>query len=133
MLNRFVNHDSPIGGQIDIAGGVLTDKGLTVQGNRATARISTRTNLGASTTDTTVNFYIAEDGSAPYLTTTARGAMSSPSLNVTRGTAKDPPGMASTLPGAQQLQQILPGQQQQPGQQQRSLIPNIPIPNIFGR
>ncbi len=44
VLNRFVNHDSPIGGQIDIAGGVLTDKGLTVQGNRATARISTRTN-----------------------------------------------------------------------------------------
>jgi hypothetical protein len=59
--------------------------------------------------------------------------MSSPSLNVSRGTAKDPPGMASTLPGAQQLQQILPGQQQ-PGQQ-RSPIPNIPIPlpNIFGR
>lgn len=132
VLNRFVNHDSPISGQIDIAGGVLTDRGLAIQGNRATARISTRTNLGASTTDTTVNFYISEDGSAPYLTTTARGAMSSPSLNVTRGTAKDPPGMASTLPGAQQLQQILPGQQQ-PGQQQRSLVPNIPLPNIFGR
>jgi uncharacterized protein involved in outer membrane biogenesis len=130
VLNRFVNHDSPIGGQIDIAGGVLTDKGLTVQGNRATARISTRTNLGASTTDTTVNFYIAEDGSAPYLTTTARGPMSSPSLNVTRGTAKDPPGMASTLPGAQQLQQL--EQQILPGQP-RSIIPNIPIPNIFGR
>ena len=134
VLNRFVNHDSPIGGQIDIAGGVLTDKGLTVQGNRATARISTRTNLGASTTDTAVNFYIAEDGSAPYLITTARGSMSSPSLNVSRGSAKDPPGMASTLPGAQQLQQleqILPGQP-------RSLVPNIPIPtipipNIFGR
>ncbi|NQW54474.1 MAG: AsmA family protein [Rhodospirillales bacterium] len=131
VLNRFVNHDSPISGHIDIAGGVLTDKGLTIQGNRATARISTRTNLGASTTDTTVNFYISEDGSAPYLITTARGAMSSPSLNVSRGSAKDPPGMASTLPGAQQLQQleqILPGQQ-------RSLIPNIPIPlpNIFGR
>jgi uncharacterized protein involved in outer membrane biogenesis len=131
VLNRFVNHDSPIGGQIEIAGGVLTDRGLAVQGNRATARISTRTNLGASTTDTTVNFYIAEDGSAPYLTTTARGSMSSPSLNVTRGSAKDPPGMASTLPGAQQLQQleqILPGQP-------RSIIPNIPIPlpNIFGR
>ena len=132
VLNRFVNHDSPIAGHVDIAGGVLTDKGLSIQGNRATARVSTRTNLAASTTDTTVNFYIAEDGSAPYLTTTARGAMSSPSLNVTRGTAKDPPGMASTLPGAQQLQQILPGGQQQPGQQ-RSLIPNLPLPNLFGR
>lgn len=128
VLNRFVNHDSPISGRVDIAGGVLTDKGLAVQGNRATARISTRTNLGASTTDTTVNFYIAEDGSAPYLVTTARGSMSSPSLNVSRGTAKDPPGMASTLPGVQQLEQVLPGQP-------RSIIPNIPIPipNIFGR
>ncbi|WP_422017420.1 AsmA family protein [Reyranella sp.] len=131
VLNRFVNHDSPISGHVDIAGGVLTDKGLAVQGNRATARISTRTNLGASTTDTTVNFYIAEDGSAPYLITTARGAMSSPSLGVSRGTAKDPPGMASTLPGAQQLQQL---EQVLPGQP-RSLIPNVPIPlpNIFGR
>ena len=131
VLNRFVNHDSPISGQVDVAGGVVSDRGLTVQGNRATARISTRTNLGASTTDTTVNFYIAEDGSAPYLITTARGPTSSPSLNVTRGTAKDPPGMASTLPG---VSNILPGgggtQQQQP---QRSLVPNIPIPNIFGR
>ncbi|MBU8874152.1 AsmA family protein [Reyranella sp. MMS21-HV4-11] len=124
VLNRFVNHDSPISGHVDIAGGVLTDRGLAVQGNRATARISTRTNLGASTTDTTVSFYIAEDGSAPYLITTARGAMSSPSLNVSRGTAKDPPGMISTLPGVQQLEQV-----------PRSLIPNIPIPipNIFGR
>jgi uncharacterized protein involved in outer membrane biogenesis len=133
VLNRFVNHDSPIGGQVDIAGGVVSDRGLTVQGNRATARISTRTNLGASTTDTTVNFYIAEDSSAPYLITTARGPTSSPSLNVVRGTAKDPPGMASTLPGASNVLPGGGGTQQQPGGQQRSIIPNIPIPNIFGR
>lgn len=140
VLNRFVNHDSPIGGHIDIAGGVLTDKGLQVQGNRATANISTRTNLGASTTDTTINFVIAEDPSAPYLITTARGPFSSPSLNVTRGTAKDPPGMTSTLPGVGNIPGIgnlIPGQGggQSGGQQQRSPIPNIPlpIPNIFGR
>lgn len=129
VLNRFVNHDSPIAGQLSIAGGVVTDKGLTVQGNRATARISTRTNLGNSTTDTTINFIIAEDPSAPYLITTARGSTSSPSLNVVRGTAKDPPGMASTLPGAPN---VLPGGQQQQ-QPSRSPIPNIPLPNIFGR
>lgn len=128
VLNRFVNHDSPISGRVDIAGGVLTDRNLVVQGNRATAHIATRTNFGNSTTDTTINFTIAEDGSAPYLITTVRGSMSSPSFNVTRGTAKDPPGMLSTLPGVKQLEQIpVPG---------RSSIPNIPIPNIpglFGR
>lgn len=128
VLNRFVNHDSPISGRIDIAGGVLTDKGLVVQGNRATASISTRTNLGNSTTDTTVNFMIAEDGSAPYLITTARGPLSSPSLNVVRGTAKDPPGMLSTLPGVKQLEQVpMPSRSLIPG------MPNIPIPNPFGR
>jgi uncharacterized protein involved in outer membrane biogenesis len=133
VLNRFVNRDSPIGGRIEIAGGVLTDKGLAVQGNRATANISTRTNLSASTTDTTINFVIAEDPSAPYIITTAHGPLSSPSLNVTRGTAKDPPGMISTLPGVGNL---IPGQGGgQSGAQQRSPIPNLPlpIPNIFGR
>jgi uncharacterized protein involved in outer membrane biogenesis len=139
VLNRFVNHDSPIGGRIDIAGGVLTDKGLQVQGNRATANISTRTNLNASTTDTTINFVIAEDPSAPYIVTTARGALSSPSLSVTRGTARDPAGMTSTLPGVGNIPGIgnlIPGQGGgQSGGQQRSPIPNIPIPipNIFGR
>ncbi len=132
VLNRFVNHDSPISGRVDIAGGVISDKGLIVQGNRATANIATRTNLGSSTTDTTINFTIAEDPSAPYLITTARGSLSSPSINVVRGTAKDPPGMINTLPG---VQQILPGQSS-PSTQPRSPIPNIPIPNIpglFGR
>ena len=139
VLNRFVNHDSPIGGRIDIAGGVLTDKGLAVQGNRATANISTRTNLTASTTDTTINFMIAEDPSAPYIITTARGSLSSPSLGVTRGTARDPAGMTSTLPGVGNIPgvgNLIPGQGGgQSGGQQRSPIPNIPlpIPNIFGR
>jgi uncharacterized protein involved in outer membrane biogenesis len=139
VLNRFVNHDSPINGHIAIAGGVLTDKGLAVQGNRATANVSTRTNLGASTTDTTINFVIAEDPSAPYIVTTARGPLSSPSLNVTRGTARDPAGMISTLPGVGNIPgvgSLIPGQGGgQSGGQQRSPIPNIqlPIPNIFGR
>jgi uncharacterized protein involved in outer membrane biogenesis len=125
VLNRFVNHDSPISGRVDIAGGVLTDKSLVVQGDKAAAVISTRTNLAASTTDTTVNFTIAEDGSAPYLITTARGPLSSPSLNVTRGTAKDPPGMVNTLTNA------IPGVGG--GGSTPSIIPKIPIPSLFGR
>ncbi len=129
VLNRFVNHDSPVSGRVDIAGGVLTDKGLAVQGNRATANITTRTNLAASSTDTTINFTIAEDGSAPYLITSVRGPTSNLSYNVSRGTAKDPPGMVNTLTNA------IPGMGGGGGggQQAPSIIPKIPIPNIFGR
>jgi hypothetical protein len=133
VLNRFVNRDNPISGRVDIAGGVLVDKSLVVQGDRATANVATRTNLVSSTTDTTVNFMIGEDSSAPYITVTARGPLSSPSLNVTRGTAKDPPGMASTLPI---IGNLVPGQGG--GSQSPSILPKIPIPlpnipGLFGR
>jgi len=124
VLNRFVNRDNPISGRIDIAGGVLTDKSLTVSGNKATANVVTRTDLGKSTTDTTVNFILSEDASAPYLITTARGPLSSPSLNVARGTAKDPPGFVNTLEqGASTVTNPI-----------KSLVPNLPsFPNLFGR
>ena len=126
VLNRFVNRNNPISGHLDIAGGVLTDRGLAVQGNRATANISTRTNLRESTTDTTINFMIAEDPSAPYVTATLRGPLASPSYGVTRGRAKDPPGVVNTLTDT--VPSIIPGLGGG-----RSPIPNIPLPNIFGR
>ena len=129
-----MNHDSPISGHVDISGGVLSDRSLIVQGNKATANIRTRTNLAASSTDTTIDFTIAEDTSAPYLITTIRGPTSNLSYNVVRGTAKDPPGMVNTLTYS------IPGVGGGGGstapaqQQQRGPIPGLPsIPNIFGR
>jgi uncharacterized protein involved in outer membrane biogenesis len=137
VLNRFVNRNNPISGRLDVAGGVLTDKGLVVSGDRATANIHTRTNLVNSTTDTTVNLMIAEDPSAPYIVATVRGPLSNPSYGVNRGSAKDPPGMVNTL--TNQVPSIIPGIPGiggggggQRGGQQRSPI-NIPLPNIFGR
>lgn len=130
VLNRFVNHDSPISGRVDIAGGVLTDKALVVSGNKATANVSTRTNLAASTTDTTINFMIAEDGSAPYLITTIRGPTSNLSYNVVRGTAKDPPGMVNTLTNS--ITGGGSGGSQQPSGG-GGIVPKLPIPNLFGR
>jgi uncharacterized protein involved in outer membrane biogenesis len=132
VLNRFVNRNNPISGHLDIAGGVLTDKGLAISGDRATANIHTRTNLVASTTDTTVNLMIAEDPSAAYIVATVRGPLSSPSYGVTRGSAKDPPGVVNTL--TNQVPNIIPGiPGLGGGGGGRSPIPNIPIPNIFGR
>ena len=126
VLNRFVNRNNPISGHLDIAGGVLTDKNLVVSGDRITAHIATHTNLAAATTDTTVNFVIAEDPSAPYVTATLRGPLASPSYGVTRGRAKDPPGVVNTLTDT--VPSIIPGLGGG-----RSPIPNIPLPNIFGR
>lgn len=142
VLNRFVNHDNAISGRVDIVGGVLTDKGLAVQGNKAVANVSTRTNLAASTTDTTINFVIAEEPSAPYLITTIRGPTSNLNYNVVRGSAKDPPGFASTLPGAgggntggggliPNIPGLGGGQQQQPANKPSG--GGLPIPKIFGR
>jgi uncharacterized protein involved in outer membrane biogenesis len=125
ILNRFVNRDNPVSGRIDISGGVLTDKGLVVQGDRATANVATRTDLASATTDTRVNFVIAEDTSAPYIVATVRGPLASPSYGVSRGSAKDPPGFVNTLEKGvtAPARTILPNVP----------VPNLPIPNIFGR
>ena len=126
VLNRFVNHDNALSGNVEIAGGVLTDRNLTLQGNRARANIVTRTDLANATTDTTINFMLAEEPSAPYLIVTARGAMSSPSFNAVRGSASDPPGFTGifqNLPHVPLPSLSIP-------------IPHIPtpqIPNIFRR
>jgi hypothetical protein len=131
VLNRFVNRDNPISGHVDIAGGVLTDRSLVVQGDKCAAHIATRTNLGNSTTDTTVNFILAEDSSAPYMITTVRGPLSSPSLNVARGTAKDPPGMVNTLTNV--VPNVIPNVGGAGGIIPKLPIPNLPLPNLFGR
>jgi hypothetical protein len=92
-----LNQDNALSGDVDIAAGVLTDRNVQMQGNGATAHIATRTDLANATTDTTINFMLAEDPSAPYLIATARGPLASPTFNATRGSAKDPPGTISTL------------------------------------
>jgi hypothetical protein len=120
VLHRYVNHDNGISGRVDIAGGILTANGLSVQGEGATARVATQTNLASSTTNTTISFYINEDPSAPYLITTASGPLSALSFSATRGGAKDPPGIEKLIPN---LSSILP-------KDPSSLVPNIPVPSI---
>ena len=118
VLNRFVNHDNPLSGDVEIAEGVLTDKNLVAQGERATARIVTRTNLANATTSTTINFMLAEEPAAPYLVVTAQGPLASPSFHAVRGSANDPPGILQKLPHVQ-----MPS----------ISIPTPHIPNPFGR
>jgi uncharacterized protein involved in outer membrane biogenesis len=128
LLKRFVNRNNPISGHLDIAGGMVSDKSLIVSGDRATANIVTRTNLVTRTTNTTVNFVLAEDPSAAYIVASVNGPLSSPSYGVSRGSAKDPPGVVNTLTNAMpnvlpNVGNILPNVQ----------LPHVPIPNLFGR
>jgi uncharacterized protein involved in outer membrane biogenesis len=126
VLYRYVNHDNALAGHVEITGGVLSDRNLTLQGNRATATIATRTDLASATTDTTINFMLAEEPSAPYLIVTARGPLGSPAFQAVRGAAGDPPGMVrffQNLPHVPLPSISIP-------------TPHIPtphIPNIFGR
>jgi hypothetical protein len=123
LLARFVNRNNPISGQLAIANGVLTDKSLVISGDRATANIATRTNLVQKTTATTVNFVLSEDPSAAYIVATINGPLSNPSYGVSRGSAKDPPGVVSTLTNS--VPNVIPGI--------GNVLPKMSIPNIFGR
>ena len=123
VLNRFVNHDNPISGEVEITQGVLTGKHLQLQGSGATASISTRTYLENATTDTTIDFFLAEEPSLPYLIMTARGPLAGPSFSATRGGAQDPPGMTNILKQVEKVPSMLPS----------IPLPSFHIPNPFGR
>ncbi len=85
VLNCFVNHDSSgFSGDIEIANGVLNDKNLILQGNRATARIVTHTNLANATTDTTINFTPPRKGRCPTAPSRRVALSASPSFHATR-------------------------------------------------
>ena len=130
LLERFVNRNDPISGQLVVANGILTDKSLVIVGDRATANIVTHTNLVQRTTATTVNFVLAEDPSAAYIVATINGPFANPSYGVTRGSAKDPPGVVNTLTNA--VPNVVPGiGNVVPGV--GNVLPKLPIPNIFGR
>ena len=121
VLNRFVNHDDPIQGEIEIAQGVLSDRNLRLQGSGATASIHTRTHLENATTDTTIDFFLAEEPSLPYLIMTVRGPLAGPSFSATRGGASDPPGMTNLLKEVEKVPSMLPS----------ISLPSFNIPNPF--
>ncbi len=123
VLNRFVNHDNPLSGEVDIANGVLSDRRLQIQGSGATANVFTRTSLENATTDTTIDFTLAEEPSTPYLIMTARGPLAGPAFSAARGGAKDPPGMVDILSKIEKVPSLLPS----------IPLPSIHIPNPFGR
>jgi hypothetical protein len=83
VLAGFINHKSPVAGELVLSDGIVVLPHHTVQGQNALATISSHNNLAAATTDTTIALDTGRRGPADYVVT-VKGPVSSPTLS-TRG------------------------------------------------
>jgi hypothetical protein len=82
-LAGFINHQSPISGQLVLAGDTVTLQNHTVQGQNAVALVTSKNSVTAATTDTTISLDKGQTGRADYVVT-VKGPLSSPIMS-TRG------------------------------------------------
>ncbi|MCX7366146.1 MAG: AsmA family protein [Alphaproteobacteria bacterium] len=80
MLKGFVDRQSKVAGRLVLQGGTVSTDNQTVQGQNATAYVTSRTSLPASTTDTSVRI---SSGSRQFVVT-FKGPLSSPVVNTAR-------------------------------------------------
>ena len=83
VLAGFINHQSPITGELLLSGNTVTLQNHKVQGQNATALITSRTSLTQAITDTTIALDTGRRGPADYVMT-VKGPISSPTMS-TRG------------------------------------------------
>lgn len=83
VLAGFINHQSPITGELLLSGNTVTLQNHKVQGQNAIALITSRTSLTQAITDTTIALDTGRRGPADYVMT-VKGPISSPTMS-TRG------------------------------------------------
>jgi hypothetical protein len=83
VLAGFINHQSPITGELLLSGNTVTLQNHKVQGQNAIALITSRTSLTQAITDTTIALDTGRRGPADYVMT-VKGPISSPTVS-TRG------------------------------------------------
>jgi uncharacterized protein involved in outer membrane biogenesis len=83
MLAGFINRQSPVTGQLVLAGNLMTLQNHSVQGQNAVALITSQNSVIAATTDTTISLNAGKGGPADYVVT-VKGPISSPTMS-TRG------------------------------------------------
>jgi uncharacterized protein involved in outer membrane biogenesis len=83
VLAGFINHQSPIAGELLLENGTVILPKHTVQGENAVALITSRTSLTEAVTDTTIALDTGQRGSVDYVMT-VKGPVSSPTMT-TRG------------------------------------------------
>ena len=86
VLQRFVNRQNPIQGQVTLANGAITTNNQQISGDRASARITTNTNVATAMTQTTIAFDTGGNGSSG-LVTTVTGPLSAPNIDTSRRAA----------------------------------------------
>jgi hypothetical protein len=86
VLDAFINRQSAISGQLQLADGTLTLQDQKVQGQNAVALVTSRTSLTAATTDTSIGLDVGKTGSVDFVMT-VKGPVAAPALSAGR-----PPG-----------------------------------------
>jgi uncharacterized protein involved in outer membrane biogenesis len=84
VLAGFINHQSPITGQLVLAGNMVTLQNHTVQGQNAVALVTSQNSMTAATTDTTISLDTGKRGPADYVMT-VKGPLSSPTMTMRGG------------------------------------------------
>jgi len=80
ILQAFINRQNTLAGQIQLNGAAVTTQNQTIQGQNATASITSRTDIVQGTTDTTIQV----SGGGDRFVATVKGPLSAPALNTSR-------------------------------------------------
>lgn len=80
ILGAFINRQNTLAGQLQLNGPAVTTQNQTIQGQNATASITSRTDVVQGTTDTTIQV----NGGSDRFVATVKGPLSAPVLNTSR-------------------------------------------------
>ncbi len=103
---RFAGRAGPMAGDITVRAGQLTTNNLRVDGDRAWAITVAAVNLATWTQDVTLNLFVQEDSTRPYVIVKQSGSAEHPARSIARGGAQLPQERQQP----QQPQQTPPGQ-----------------------
>jgi hypothetical protein len=83
VLDAFINRQSTISGQLQLADGTLTLQDHKLQGQNAVALIASRTSLTAATTETSIGLDVGKTGTVDYVMT-VKGPVAAPTMTAGR-------------------------------------------------
>jgi hypothetical protein len=85
MLESFVDRQSMLAGPLEIGGGLVTMQTPTVQGDNATAHVTSRTSLAEEITDTLIAIFTGDKSGKASFVAKIKGPLSAPSFTTVRG------------------------------------------------